>query len=293
MIVARGISIFARSMFSNHDIARYYDLSEVHYRLFWNLDKSCSLHYGYWDVSTRNFHEALLNINRVLANKAMIGKDEKVLDAGCGVGGSALWLARERNCFVTGISLNEKQVQKASLAASKSGLSNRLHFEQKDYLNTGYPSASFDVIWAIESICYAYDKSLFLEEAFRLLKKGGRLIMADFFKADGLHGKAAEETKAFANSWAIDDFAVWEEFSRQAAETGFCSVESEDISKAILPSAKRLYRSYLIGKPAAVFYRLLHGKPTSLAANNVESARLQYKTLMQGWWQYGMVLAIK
>ncbi|MES3039121.1 MAG: LuxR C-terminal-related transcriptional regulator, partial [Bdellovibrionota bacterium] len=47
---------------SNKEVARYYDLSEVHYRLFWNLQESKSLHYGYWDSSTKNFHQALLNI---------------------------------------------------------------------------------------------------------------------------------------------------------------------------------------------------------------------------------------
>lgn len=280
------------SMFTNHDIARYYDLSEGHYRVFWNLNKSRSLHYGYWDASTRNFHEALLNINRVLANKTGIKEGERVLDAGCGVGGSALWLAKERRCAVTGISLNKAQVEKAILSAKKANLS-KVYFEQKDYLDTDYPSASFDVVWAIESVCYANDKGLFLAEAHRLLKEGGRLIVADFFKAKNLQGKAAEQMKKFTNSWAINDFAVLEEFEQQAREVGFRTVESEDISAAILPSAKKLNRAYFIGKPAAILYRLLRGKPTSLAANNVESARLQYTTLKKNWWQYCTVLAIK
>src|SRR5689334_15996501 len=115
-------------MFTNHDIARYYDLSERHYRLFWNLDKSRSLHYGYWDSSTRNFHEALLNINRVLADKANIQEGERVLDAGCGVGGSALWLAKERKCLVTGISLNKTQIEKATASARDAKLNN-VNFE--------------------------------------------------------------------------------------------------------------------------------------------------------------------
>ena len=104
-------------MFNNDDIARYYDLSEVHYRRIWDLGKSRSLHYGYWDKSVRNFHEALLNINRVMADEAGIAGGETVLDAGCGVGGSSTWLARERNCRVTGITLNERQVREALKSA--------------------------------------------------------------------------------------------------------------------------------------------------------------------------------
>jgi len=279
-------------MFTNNDIARYYDLSERHYRLFWNLDKSRSLHYGYWDSSTRNFHEALLNINRVLAEKADIKKGEKVLDAGCGVGGSAIWLACERNCLVTGISLNNGQVEKARASAREANLNN-VQFEQNDYLDTGYPPRSFDVIWGIESVCYAKDKKMFLREAFRLLKDNGRVIVADFFKTKNLQDHAAQQMKKFTSSWAINDFAVLEDFLQHAREVGFRTVESENITPAIMRSAKKLNRAYFVGKPAAVLYRLLRGKPTSLAANNVESARLQYTTLKKGWWQYCTVLALK
>src|SRR6266498_828234 len=173
-------------MFTNEDISRYYDLSETHYRRVWDLDKSRSLHYGYWDKSVKNFHEALLNINKVLAEYAEIKGGEKVLDAGCGVGGSSLWLAKEKNCKVTGISLNEKQVYKANAFAKKYGLADKVLFEQKDYTNTFFPANLFDVVWAIESVCYANDKTTFLKEAYRILKPGGRLIIADFFKMENL-----------------------------------------------------------------------------------------------------------
>lgn len=280
-------------MFTKQDIARYYDLSEVHYRLFWNLDKSQSLHYGYWDKSTKSFHDALLNLNQVLAAKASIVQTDVILDAGCGVGGSSLWLARNFGCRVEGISLTMKQVEKANYFAKEAGLSDNVNFTQQDFSQTHFPSASFDVVWAIESVCHAEDKSLFLKEAFRLLKKGGRLVMADFFKTKDLPEKGEKMVKRFANSWAINDFAVWEEFEQQAYESGFQNVETEDAGRAILPSAKRLYRSYFLGKPAAVLYRIFNGKPTSLAANNVDSAYLQYATLKKGWWKYRLVKAVK
>ena len=130
-------------MFTNEDISRYYDLSEAHYRKVWTLNKSRSLHSGYWDESVKSFHEALLNINKVLAGQAEIKEGEKILDAGCGVGGSSLWLAKEKNCQVTGISLNKRQIGKANASAKAFGLSGKLLFEQKDYTNTFYPSNLF------------------------------------------------------------------------------------------------------------------------------------------------------
>lgn len=280
-------------MFSNNDISRYYDLSEIHYRLFWNLEKSHSLHYGYWDETTKNFHEALLNINKVLATTACVNNAETVLDAGCGVGGSSVWLAKEKNCKVTGISLNEKQVQQANAFAKLSGVDEQVCFEQKDYMNTAYPDNSFDIVWAIESVCYADDKSRFIDEAFRILKDGGRLIMADFFKQKDLTEKEAATVKRWANGWAINDFATAEDFHCHLQQAGFREIKITDISNAIRPSAKRLYRSYFIGIAGAKLYRLFKGKATSLARNNVDTAYLQYITLKKGLWKYNIVCAVK
>ena len=139
-------------MFSKKDIVRYYDLSEIHYRLHWNMDKSRSLHYGYWDASTKNFHEALLNINRIIAQHAGISKDQIALDAGCGVGGSAIWMAKNIGCSVTGISLSERQITLANASAKKENVEHLVTFLQKDYTATGFDDNTFDVIWAIESV---------------------------------------------------------------------------------------------------------------------------------------------
>jgi cyclopropane fatty-acyl-phospholipid synthase-like methyltransferase len=280
-------------VFTKQDISRYYDLSEIHYRKIWDLDKSRSLHYGYWDESVKDFNQALLNINKVLADHAQIEKGEKILDAGCGVGGSSLWLAKERNCNVVGISLNEKQVKKANAYAKEFGLDGKVFFEQKDYTNTFYPSNSFDVVWAIESVCYADDKGIFLKEASRILKPNGRLIIADFFKTENLKFKDEMSVKQMANGWAVNDFATTGEFNLKLNENGFEEIEFIDITDAIMPSAKKLYRSFFIGITGARLYQFFNPNATSLGKNNVLTAYLQYKTLKKGLWKYKIVKAVK
>lgn len=280
-------------MFSNKDIARYYDLSESQYRFFWNLNKSRSLHYGYWDASTKNFHEALLNINNILSQKAKITKDNVVLDAGCGIGGSSIWLAKNIGCKVTGISLSEKQVYSANTLAEKEGVNHLAKFEQKDFTATGFADKSFDIIWAIESVCHAPDKSAFLKEAFRILKKDGRLIMADFFKKEYLQGKDAQQIKQWAHGWAVEDFSTKEEFEKQLKHAGFSEIKTEDASNAIMRSAKKLYRSYYIGSVLGFLYRLVNRNSTSQGKKNIDTAYLQYKTLRKNLWEYLIVSAIK
>ena len=280
-------------MFSNKDIARYYDLSEVHYKQMWDLDRSRSLHYGYWDDTTKNFHEALLNINKVLSRYANIQSTENVLDAGCGIGGSSIWLGKNIGCKVTGISLSAKQVATANALAQKENVDELVKFEQNDFTATTYPSESFDVIWAIESVCHAADKSQFLQEAFRLLKKGGRLIMADFFKKEDLIDKDAALIQRWANGWAIDDFATIEKFAAQLTETDFATNKIENATNAIRRSAKRLYISYFPGAVGGFLYRLFHRKATEFGKKNIDTAYLQYKCLRKGLWQYHIISAVK
>ncbi len=280
-------------MFSKNDIERYYDLSEIHYRVFWNLDKSSSLHYGYWDAATKNFHEALLNINAILSKKININKEDIVLDAGCGIGGSSVWLAKNIGCNVTGISLSNKQVNTANQRATKNEVENLATFYQKDFTQTGFTNESFSVVWAIESVCHAQDKSQFINEAFRLLNKSGRLVLADFFKKENLQGKDAEQIKLWANGWAVPDFSTVEQFETQLQQAGFINIKIEDASQNIWPSVKRLYRAYYAGKVLGFLYGLLKPKASNEGKRNIETAKYQYKTFKKELWKYWIISAEK
>ncbi len=280
-------------MFSKKDIERYYDLSEIHYRVFWDLDKSNSLHYGYWDASTKNFHEALLNINTVLSKKINITKADVVLDAGCGIGGSSVWLAKNIGCNVTGISLSNKQVNTANDRAVKNGVENIATFYQKDFTDTGFANESFSIVWAIESVCHAQDKSQFINEAFRLLNNSGRVVMADFFKKEILQGKDAEHIQLWANGWAVPDFSTVKQFETQLKQAGFINIKIEDASQNIWRSVKRLYRAYYAGKVLGFLYGLIKPNASKEGKRNIETALYQYKTFKKHLWKYLIITAEK
>ncbi|MBS1590133.1 MAG: methyltransferase domain-containing protein [Bacteroidetes bacterium] len=280
-------------MFSKKDIARYYDLSEIHYKLFWNLDQSKSLHYGYWDATTQNFHEALINSNKKLAERAHISQLDSVLDAGCGVGGSTVWLAKTLGCQVYGVSLSEKQIKQAKLYAIQEGVDSLTHFSVQDFTATHFPSDSFSVVWAIETICHANNKADFLREAMRILKPGGRLILFDFFKQPNLLGKDAAEIKAWANGWAIDDYATQEDFSNQLTDAGFIQLDFQNKTKEVMKSIKRLYRAYILGVLPSKVYNFFHKNTSEFGKRNVDTAKLQYITVKRNLWKYLMVYAEK
>ena len=147
------------------------------------------------------------------------------------------------------------------------------------------------MIWAIESVCYVKDKSEFLKEAFRILKKGGRLIVIDIFRKQEMESKDAGQIQRLSHGWAIEEHSTWERFEEELTEEGFSNIQTEDASHAIMRSVKRLYRAYFMGIIPSRIYRLFHPKVTALAKNNVDTAYLQYKTLKKHLWKYLIVSA--
>src|SRR3990167_687725 len=165
----------------NEKVIEYYNQTEIDYRWLWRLGRNLAIHYGYDDEQHRNHDMAVVNFNRVLALMASIKETDTVLDAGCGIGGSSIWLAKNKGCKVVGISIVPRQIERARSLAKKHGVEHLVTFELQDYNQTSLPNNHFDVVWGLESICYAVNKKLFLIEARRLLKNDGRIIIADGF----------------------------------------------------------------------------------------------------------------
>jgi cyclopropane fatty-acyl-phospholipid synthase-like methyltransferase len=129
-------------------IEEYYTESHFDYKLLWALEDSHGLHAGYHDGGDRSHAEAIENMNRELADRVGIGVDDHVLDCGCGVGGSSVWLAAERGATVTGVDLVPLQLQEARDLAAERGVTDRVTFARGDFTDLPLPDDSVDVVWA-------------------------------------------------------------------------------------------------------------------------------------------------
>src|SRR5574338_1519174 len=119
-------------------IIDYYKASENSYKDAWDLNHSFAIHYGYWDETVRSFRQSLTKMNEVMAITAQIKPSDKVLDAGCGVGGSSIFLANRIGCKVTGITLSEEQVQHAIENAKKKYAESLVDVRVRDYCATDF-----------------------------------------------------------------------------------------------------------------------------------------------------------
>lgn len=272
-------------------ITEYYTESHIDYQLIWQLPVSHGLHAGYHDEDHTTHGSAVENMNRVLADKVDIGPDDRVLDCGCGVGGSSVWVGDHRGASVQGIDLVPMQLRKARTLARKRGVADHVSFSRQDFTNTAFPDDSFDVIWGIEAICHAEDKNDFIAEAARLLDDGGRLVLSDGFRAvDQMTPYERESMDKWLEGWAVPNLASADEFREGLEEHGFDDIRFEDATENVMPSSKRLYWVSRLAAPIEKVM-LKTGLRTETQAKNRIAARYQHETLDAGLWTYGIFAA--
>ncbi|WP_305907303.1 methyltransferase domain-containing protein [Methylomarinum sp. Ch1-1] len=226
------------------DTAKHYDDCYRDYLAAWCNRDNLALHYGYWDEDQPYaHHQALLNKNQQLYDKAGIKADDHVLDAGCGIGGSSIWMAREHGNRVTGITISAKQADYARSHAKRHGVADKVDFEVADFCRTPFADESFDVVWALESSCHALNKGEFLQEAYRLLRKGGRLVVCDgFLLQRQFNENQWQAVVTCLNGWAVPNLCARDEFTGLLQDSQFQDIQVHDITAQTLPSAEHMYK---------------------------------------------------
>lgn len=224
---------------SKLSVIKYYEGATPDYEAW---SPNFNMHFGYWRPWMNPFarEPMLQEMNaQALSRLELPYEAEKVLDMGCGVGGTLRYGAHHfpRVSF-TGLSIVEAQIEKAR------ELNGNLPIEMVcgDYTASPFPAESFDGIYALESTCHAEGpgKRPVLQEMYRLLKPGRRFCIADGFLTRPLADLPAPFRRIhdiLCENWAVPMFAEIEPFTRNLAEIGFREIELEKIPLRIGPTA--------------------------------------------------------
>ncbi|ELZ00664.1 UbiE/COQ5 family methyltransferase [Natrialba aegyptia DSM 13077] len=279
---------------SNDDVREYYAECHSAYKKRWEREGHRSIHYGYFDQEHTDHSEAIPNMKRNIAERVGIEPGDRILDAGCGIGETATWLAKEYNVDVVGINISEMQLGLARNMAEDRNVEDHIEFRFDDFTQMDtIEDQSFDVVWGLESVCYAENKRDFLEQAARALTNGGHLAVADGFLTNPLESLTQQERRnlwRWLNGWKVPNLAYLGKFLDHLSDLNFSEISADDISKNVMPSSKSLYKFSLWGYPLTKLMQIA-GMRNQVQTDNVAACYYQGQTLRDHIWAYNIVTA--
>ncbi|CAM5484658.1 methyltransferase domain-containing protein [Streptomyces pilosus] len=279
---------------NRQQVVDYFEGTRWDYRHLWRSERAGALHFGFYDQGIRDHVTALRRMTGYLASVARIGPQDRIMDAGCGIGGCAIRIAERFGCRATGVNITPFQVTQAREAARRAGVDDLVEFVEADFTDTGLPDASHTVVWALESVVHVDDKEAFVREAHRVLAPGGRLMIAEYLVREDPAPAPAdeEELRTWCEGWAMPGLLTGTEYERLLRKQGFEDVRITDISHHVAPSLKRLGRLVrLLGPTAPAFRRL--GVLAPVPAGNLSASAAQIRMFDAGVWRYKVVTARK
>ena len=219
-------------------VAHHYEtLTEEFYLAGWNPDH---IHFGLFEREdhprpgaplreSAGLARALERMVDVVVAPAAIAAHHLVVDAGCGVGGTAIRLARQTGCRVTGVSVSSKQVAVARRKAADANLGHRIAFNIANCSRSlPFADNSVDAVVNIESACHYSDRGRFLREVRRILKPGGRLAATDWMTVDNLSKDQDDRfIRPFCEAWALSGLESEGSYTGKLRNAGLRLIEFE------------------------------------------------------------------
>ena len=278
------------------DIRKFYDASSGLWESIWGEH----MHHGYYGKNGNyklDRRQAQIELIEELLLWADCSKDnppQNIIDVGCGIGGSTLYLAEKLGSNATGITLSPVQASRAKERAAEAGLASSVNFEVANALDMPFENNTFDLVWSLESGEHMPDKAQFLSECYRVLKPGGKMIFATWChrETDSLAGdltpSEVAHLKEIYRVYCLPYVISLSEYREIAAECGFQNLKSDDWSIAVEPFWNVVIDSAIAPQAIAGLFKA--GWQTIQGALSLNLMSYGYK---RGLVRFGLICASK
>ena len=279
------------------DIREFYDASSGLWEAIWGEH----MHHGYYGKSgnykldRRQAQIDLIEELLVWAScQTTANAPQNIIDVGCGIGGSTLYLAQKFDANATGITLSPVQASRATSRAAEAGWQERVKFHVANALEMPFADNSFDLVWSLESGEHMPDKTKFLQECYRVLQPGGKLIFATWChrETNSLAGALTEDERqhleAIYRVYCLPYVMALSEYRSIALESGFKNLKADDWSIAVAPFWDVVIDSAIT--PQAIAGLIKAGWKTIEGAL---SLNLMSRGYSRGLIRFGLISAVK
>ena len=166
--------------------AAYVDLVNSYYNLatdFYEWGWGQSFHFAEQRAG-ETFNQSITRHEYYLASRLGVQPSDSVLDCGCGIGGPLRNLGRFTGAKITGVTLNQYQVDRGNTLCAQVGLDDTCRLVQANFHQMPFEDATFDHCYSIEACCHSPDRADVYREIYRVLKPGGCFISYEWCLTD-------------------------------------------------------------------------------------------------------------
>jgi ubiquinone/menaquinone biosynthesis C-methylase UbiE len=214
-----------------------------------------------------------------IANLAQLQSQHNVLDVGCGLGGSARYIANEFSCSVMGVDLTTEYIDVANKLTEFVNLTNKVSFKQASALELPFSSESFDVVWTEHTQMNISNKEKFYSELSRVLKPKGRFVFHDVF---GTNNKPHYPTP-WAEHDSLSSLCTQDEAITAIEKSSLVIDEWIDKSKPSMEFFKEtVKRIENLGPPPLGFHLLMGKTAKEKLFNQVRNLEENRVSIVQG-----------
>lgn len=251
-------------------------------------------HFGYYPKGKENLSiaQAQKLMEDKLAERLNLKANSLVLDAGCGEGGVAIYLAQKYGLRVKGVDLMESAIKKAREKAADFGLQRRVDFQVMDYTKLSFANESFDGVYTMESLVHVPDHQQALYQFFRVLKPKGRLALFEYSICPKKEMTLQQQKfwSMLIESWAMPSlpYFLHGSFPQILERIGFTDVSVKNITLRMIPMVRRL--SQIAYLPYQMIKLLNLQRKFINATFAVEGYRNITKSDI---WRYNIISAVK
>ncbi len=215
-----------RKYVSVNSVASSYD-SWTNDRLLENLWGE-HIHLGFYEKPRlkKDFRKAKIDFVHELVKWSGLNKlpkGSRILDVGCGIGGSSRILSNYYGFNVVGISISQEQIKRANELTTNKDF---CRFEVMNALELKFEKGSFDGVWSVEAGPHIFDKQKFADEMLRVLRPGGVLAIADWNQRDTIKYPLTFFEKLIMNQlltqWTHPKFSSIEGFQKNLLNSPYC-----------------------------------------------------------------------